>query len=98
MNTISFDAEKAALVEAAVCCEFGNSISEIVSIKDTLVKKVVVFILSNQYGFGNRIIGHKYQMTYLYVPTVVLEITTLLKSDVSFNDKVTNVFKQIGYE
>ena len=96
MNTITFDTEKAKLVEAAVCCEFGNSVSEIVSIKDTLVKKVVVFILSNGFGFGNRVIGHKYQMTYLFVPTVVNQIQALC-GDEAFSNRMNRIYKNIWY-
>ena len=96
MNTITFDTEKAKKIEAAVCSEFGTGISDIVSIRDTMSKKVVVFILSKHHGFGNRIIGHKYQMTYLFIPMVILEIENLIKLVPGVGVKIDTILKNIA--
>lgn len=98
MNTTTFDTEKAKRVESAVCSEFGTMISEIVSFRDSLAKKVVVFILTKQFGYDKRILGHKYQMTYLYVPTVVFEMEQMLKVVPGFGLKINAVLKIIKNE
>jgi hypothetical protein len=41
---------------------------------------VVVFFLVTEHGFNKRNIGLKYQITYLYVPTVVSEIEYQIKN------------------
>lgn len=98
MNTITFDTEKAKHVESLVCGEFGCAISEIVSFKDSIFKKVVVFLLSKHYGYDKRMIGHKYQMTYLFVPTVVSELETMMKRIPLFETKINTILKQIDNE
>jgi hypothetical protein len=98
MNTISFDTEKAKLVERTVCREFGTTLSDIVSFRDSLAKKVVVFLLTKQYGYDKRILGHKYQMTYLYVPTVVAELEHLMKVVPGFEGKINAILKQLDDE
>ena len=94
MNTTTFDTEKAKRVESAVCSEFGCAICEIVSFRDSIFKKVVVFILSKHFGYDKRVLGHKYQMTYLYVPTVVEEMEFMIKTVPSFEEKINSVLKQ----
>ena len=98
MNTIPFDTEKAKLVERAVCREFGCGIADIVSMSDTMTKKVVVFLLSKRYGYDKRIIGHKYQMTYLYVPTVVAELEHMIKVVPGFELKMNAIIQQLDDE
>lgn len=98
MNTITFDTKKAKQVEKAVCSEFGTTLSEIVSFRDSLAKKVVVFILFKNLGYDKRMIGHKYQMTYLYVPTVVEEMEALLKTVPGFELKINSVLKIVKDE
>lgn len=98
MNTITFDTEKAKRVESLVCCEFGCAISEIVSFRDSIFKKVVVFLLSKLYGYDKRMIGHKYQMTYLYVPTAISEIEDYIKMKSGFETKINSILKQIDNE
>lgn len=98
MNTTTFDTEKAKRVESAVCSEFGTTLSEIVSFRDSLAKKVVVFLLSKYCGYDKRMIGHKYQMTYLYVPTVVSELEYMIKVVPGLNNKINAVLKQIDNE
>ena len=98
MNPTTFDTEKAKQVETAVCGEFGTVLSDVVSFRDSLAKKVVVFILTKQFGYDKRIIGHKYQMTYLYVPTVVLEMEQMLKIVPGFGLKINAVLKMIENE
>lgn len=97
-NTITFNEDKAKLVDAAVMFEFGAKYSDICGIADTMEKKVVVFILNKLLGFDKRNIGRAYQMTYLYVPTVVEQIEYQYIVDVSLREKVINVCKRIGYE
>lgn len=98
MNTITFDTEKAKQVETAVCREFGCSISEIVSFRDSIFKKVVVFILIKKYGYDKRVLGLKYQITYLYVPTVVAEMEFMMKMVPVFESKINAVLKLIENE
>ena len=98
MNTITFDTEKAKRVESLVCCEFGCAVSEIVSFRDSIFKKVVVFLLSKHCGYDKRMIGYKYQITYLYVPTVVSELETMMKSIPLFETKINSILKQIDNE
>lgn len=98
MNTITFDTEKAKLVERAVCREFGCGIADIVSFGDTMTKKVVVFLLTKQYGYDKRIIGHKYQMTYLYVPTVIAKMEFMMKVVPGFELKMNAIIQQLDNE
>lgn len=95
MKTITFDIEIANAVEHAVCEVFDCRVSEIVSLKDTLVKKVVVFILLEYCGYDKRVSGHYYQMSYLYVPTVVAEVKYLIKTVPAFETKIKNVYEKI---
>jgi len=98
MKTTTFDTEKAKRVESAVCSEFGTTLSEIVSFRDSLAKKVVVFVLSKQYGYDKRILGYKYQMSYLYVPTVVSELEYMAKVVPGFELKINAVLKSVENE
>lgn len=98
MTTTTFDTEKAEAVGTAVCSEFGFSISEIQAFKDTMAKKVVVFLLSRLYGYDKRVLAREYQMTYLYVPTVVQEMEYMCKVVAGFKDKVDCIENLIAYE
>lgn len=98
METTTFDLEKAKMIEDAVCAEFGCNIYDIVCFKNTFFKKVVVFVLTKLYGFNKRNIGLKYQITYLYVPTVVIELENMIKTVPGFEIKINNVFKEVGFE
>lgn len=95
MKTVTFDIEIANAVENAVCEVFDCRVSEIVSLKDTLVKKVVVFILLEYCGCDKRVSGYYYQMSYLYVPTVVAEMKYLIKTVPAFEAKIKNVYEKI---
>lgn len=96
METTAFDIEKAQTVEKAVCEVFGCNICDIVCFGNTFFKKVVVFLLTKLYGFNKRNIGIKYQMTYLYVPTVVEELEYMLKVVPGFKVRIENVYQLIG--
>lgn len=98
MNTITFDTEKAKRVESAVCSELGCTIHEIVSFRDSIYKKVVVFLLSKLYGYDKRILGVKYQMTYLYIPTAIDEIEFQIKIKCGFERQINAIIKQIDNE
>ena len=98
MQTTAFNLEKAKIIEDAVCVEFGCSIYEIICFKNTFFKKVVVFLLSKVHEYNKRNIGHKYQITYLYVPTVVEELEWQFKNVEAFQVSINNVCKKIGYE
>lgn len=98
MNPTTFDTEKAKQVETAVCSEFGTTLSEVVSFRDSLAKKVVVFVLTTRLGYDKRILGHKYQMSYLYVPTVISEIEYMVKVVPGFELKINAVLKSIENE
>jgi hypothetical protein len=47
-------------------------------------KKSGCFLLTKLFGYNWRIIGRKYQITYLYVPTVVEQLTYQYKVDLNF--------------
>ncbi|MHC0441588.1 hypothetical protein [Flavobacterium sp. 3-210] len=95
MKTITFDNEKAKAVEKAVSEVFDCRVSEIVSLKDTLVKKVVVFILFKTENYCARVLGVNYQISYLYVPTVVAEMENMKKVVPGFELKINNVYERI---
>lgn len=98
MKSTTFDLEKAKRIEDAVCMEFGCSIYEIVCFKNTFFKKVVVFLLTKIHGYNRRNIGLKYQITYLYVPTVVTELEWQYENVLIFNIAINKIYKKIGYE
>lgn len=98
MKTTTFDTEKANSIENAVCREFGFSISEIVSYRDTMAKKVVVFLLVKYFEFNKRVIGRKYQMSYLYVPTVIAEMEQMRKVVAVFKEKIDIIINQLKNE
>jgi len=98
MKPTTFDTENAKIVEQAISSEFGCRVSEIVSLRDSLVKKVVVFLLSKTKNYDARTLGHKYQMSYLYVPTVIQEIEYLIKTVPGFELKINAVLNKIENE
>ncbi|MGQ7945035.1 hypothetical protein [Flavobacterium sp. WC2509] len=98
MKTITFDTENAKIVEQAISSEFGCRVSEIVSLRDSLVKKVIVFLLSKTKKYDARTLGHKYQISYLYVPTVIAEMEYMIKTVPVFETKINNVYERIGFE
>lgn len=67
-------------------------------VRDSLVKKVVVFLLSKTKKYDARTLGHKYQISYLYVPTVIVEVEYLVKTVPGFEVKINNVYERIGFE
>lgn len=95
MKTITFNTEIAKMAEQCISIEFGCRVSEIVSLRDTLVKKVVVFLLSKTEGYDARTLGHKYQLCYLYVPTVIKEMEYMVKTVPGFESKINNIIKKI---
>ncbi|WP_152561012.1 hypothetical protein [Flavobacterium sp. ASV13] len=95
MKTIAFDNEKAKVVEDAVSKIFDCRVSEIVSLKDTLVKKVVVFILFTSENYCARALAVNYQISYLYVPTVVAELEYMKKVVPGFELKIESVYKEL---
>jgi hypothetical protein len=97
MKTTAFDLMKMQAIELAVCKEFECRICDLVNVTDTFQKKVAVYILMHQ-GFDKRIIGHKYQMTYLYVPTVVAETETMMNRIPVFKDKINRILNTIDYD
>ena len=98
MTTTTFDTEKTNAVEMAVCSEFGCSISDVHAFRDTMAKKVVVFLLSRLYGYDKRVLAREYQMTYLYVPTVVMEMEYMCKVVAGFKLKIECIENLIAYE
>lgn len=98
METTAFNLEKAIMIEEAVCAEFGCSVHEIVCFRNTFFKKVVVFLLTKIHQYNRRNIGLKYQITYLYVPTVVQELEYQYKNVFVFKTAIDNVCKKLGYE
>jgi len=98
MKTTAFDTEKANRIENAVCSEFGFSISEIVSFRDAMAKKVVVFLLVKYLGLDSRMVGKMYQMSYLYVPTVIAEMEQMEKVVAVFKVKIVLIINQLKNE
>jgi hypothetical protein len=97
-KTITFDKEKAVELEQAVCSVFGCEVSDLLGYPDTIFKKVVVYVLHRFLDYDSRSIGRAYQMTYLYVPTVVDEMEFQMLVVGGFRDKIVEVCKKIGYE
>jgi len=98
MKTTTFDTEKANRIENAVCSEFGFSISDIVSFRDAMAKKVVVFLLVKYLGLDKRMVGKMYQMSYLYVPTVIAEMEQMEKVVAVFKVKIVQIINQLKNE
>lgn len=96
MKTTTFDLMKMQAIELAVCKEFECRICDLVNVTDTFQKKVAVYILMHQ-GFDKRFIGRKYQICYLYIPTVVAETETMMKVVPGFNDKINTILNEINY-
>lgn len=98
MKTTTFDTEKANSIEKAVCSEFGYRISEVYAFKDTMAKKVVVFLLSRLYAYDKRVLAYQYQMSYMYVPTVVAEMEQMEKVVAVFKLKIVLIINQLKNE
>lgn len=96
MGTITFDTEYAMRIELAISSEFGCKRSEIVSLRDSFVKKVAVFVLSKTKDYDTRVLGANYQISWLYVPTVIKEIEYMIKVVPGFEIKIKNVYQIIG--
>jgi len=96
-TTTAFDKEKCAAVETAVMKVLDCNIHEIVNFPDTFSKKVVVFVLSKFYDFDKYNLARAYQITYLYVPTVVEQMEFQLLTDWHFREKVSLILKDLGY-
>lgn len=94
----TFSKEKVSEVEIAVCAAFDCSLSDVLSYKDTFFKKVAVYVLYKFYGFDWRLIGHHFQMTYLYVPTASDEMENMFLRVPGFRLKMIQVLKDVGYE
>jgi len=97
-KTTTFHKEKATEIENAICAVFGCSVSDLLSYHDTIFKKVAVYVLHRFLDYDARSIGRAYQMTYLYVPTVVDEIEFQMLVVGGFRSKIIEVLKIIGYE
>jgi hypothetical protein len=95
MKTTTFDTENAEIIEQIVCTEFGCRISEIVSLRDSFVKKVVVFLLCKTQNYDVRLLAVKYQISHLYIPTAVAEIEYMVKTVPGFELKINNVYERI---
>ena len=98
METITFDTALAAVLEAEICKVLNCSVGDIVGMRYTLSKKVIVFILSDHYKYTNRIIGRKYQLSHLFVPTVVREMKYQYQVDLVLRSKIESIKKSISYE
>lgn len=94
----TYDEMKAKEVEKAVIGEFDCQLKDIVSSRDTLVKRVVVFVLFKFYGYQKRNIGAVYSVTWLYIPKLSELIENTMVHDADFREKVLNVLKKCGYE
>lgn len=58
---------------------------------------MVVFLLVKVYGYNKRNLGIKYQMSYLYVPTVVEHLEWQYRTVGAFEISIGNVCKKLGY-
>lgn len=95
MEAITFDTEHAKKLELAISFEFGCKHSEIVSLRDSFVKKVTVFILSKTKNYNTRILSANYQISHLYIPTVISEIEYLIKIIPAFELKIKNIYERL---
>ena len=98
MKTTAFDKEMAHDVEKAVLSVFECKEGDILQYRDSLEKKVVVFFLMRLYEFNKKLVGHYYQMTHWYVPTVVDEIEEQWLLDSVFRNKIVRTAKLLNYE
>lgn len=98
MNTTTYNIENAKRIENAVCEEFGCGIRDILSFKDTFFKKVVVFLLVKIHDYRSRDIAVNYQMSYLYVPTVVAEMERDFSKIEFLKIRIEKLYKKLGYE
>lgn len=95
MQTITFDTEYAKKLELAISIEFSCRTSEIVSLRDTLVKKVIVFILFKTKNYNPHVLAANYQISYLYIPTIITEIEYLIRTVPDFENKIKAVYEKI---
>lgn len=93
MKTITFDTENAKIVEQAISSEFGCRVSEIVSLRDSIGKKVIVYILSKTKNYHPKTISCFYQISPLYIPAVIQEIEYLIRTVPGFENKINSVLK-----
>lgn len=94
----TYDELQAKKVETAVISEFGCQLKDIISSPDTIVKRVVVFVLFKFFGYQKRNIGAVYSVTWLYIPKLSELIENAMVNDEVFRKKVLNVLKNCGYE
>jgi hypothetical protein len=73
--------------------EMDCSIYKIIGSNNTM-EKSGCFLLTKLFGYNWRIIGRKYQITYLYVPTVVQQLTYQYKVDLNFKRNDQQHFKK----
>lgn len=95
MKATTFNNEEATAVEIAVSKVFECKRSEMVSLKDTLVKKVVVFILFKTEKYSSHILAANYQISYLYVPTIVNELDYMRKVVPGFEIKINKIYERV---
>lgn len=95
MKAITFDTEHAKKLELAIITEFSCKHSEIVSLRDSFVKKVAVFVLSKTKNYNTRVLGANYQISWLYIPTVITEIDFFIKTVPAFEVKINNIYAKI---
>jgi hypothetical protein len=98
MKTINFDTEHAKKLELAISVEFSCRTSEIVSLRDALVKKVIVFILSKTKDYNPHVLAANYQISYLYIPTIIAEIEYLIRTVPAFENKIKTVCKNLNID
>lgn len=98
MNATAFDIGNSKRVEVLVCEGFGCNVADIIGFKNTFFKKAVVFLLVKKFGYNKRNIGLYYQITYLYVPTVVAELEWQYDNVLGFKYAVDIILKKLENE
>lgn len=89
-----YDAIAVKVVEA-VCSVYGCDFVHVVSITDTIFKKIVVYILVKNYNVDVKYISKTFRIGALYVPTVVTYITEKIGQTVFFKMYYNEILKKI---
>lgn len=97
MKPTSFDIAVATEVENAVMKVYGSERYDIYQFADSEVKKVVVFILYHHFKYDKFMIGKNYKMTYLFVPTVSIELVYWYERDEKIKEKIDLVLSKVQY-
>lgn len=95
MKPTTFDITVATEVENAGMEVYESKRHDIYQFADSEVKKVVVFILYHHFKYDKFMIGKNYKMTYLFVPTVSIELAYWYDRDERIKEKIDLVLSKV---